>query len=120
MQELDYNNFTDTSTLDRIPLVGKLASLIFEKGIYNGNFLETWLGELLKAKGVDTFDKLILEDYKDDDRYRFKLRVIASDITLGRMLVLPQDIIDYGVMPENLNVAFAVRMSMSIPFFTNR
>ena len=117
MSELDYNRFKDAGLMDRAPVVGPLASLIFEKGIYEGNFLETWLGELLKAKGVDTFDKLILEDYKDDDRYRFKLRVIASDITRGRMLVFPQDIIDYGVMPENLNVAFAVRMSMSIPFF---
>ena len=33
------------------------------------------------------------------------------------MLVLPQDIKDYGINPETLNVAFAVRMSMSIPFF---
>ena len=33
------------------------------------------------------------------------------------MLVLPQDIADYGIRPEDLNVAAAVRMSMSIPFF---
>jgi NTE family protein len=33
------------------------------------------------------------------------------------MLALPQDISDYGIRPEDLNVALAVRMSMSIPFF---
>jgi NTE family protein len=35
------------------------------------------------------------------------------------MLVLPQDINinDYGIAPEDLEVALAVRMSMSIPFF---
>ncbi|GAJ11997.1 unnamed protein product, partial [marine sediment metagenome] len=46
-----------------------------------------------------------------------KLRVIASDISRGRLLVLPQDIADFGVRPGDLNVAAAVRMSMSIPFF---
>jgi NTE family protein len=33
------------------------------------------------------------------------------------MLVLPQDIKDYGIAPEDLEVALAVRMSMSIPLF---
>jgi len=117
MSALDYNRFKDASVMDRVPVVGPLASLLFEKGIYEGAFLETWLGDLLKAKGVDTFDKLILEEYRNDERYRFKLRVIASDVSRGRMLVLPQDIKDYGIMPEKLNVALAVRMSMSIPFF---
>jgi len=117
MQELDYNNFKDTSALDKIPLAGPLVSLIFEKGIYEGKFLENWLRGLLKAKNVETFEDLVLEEYKDDERYRFKLRVIASDISQGRLLVLPQDIADFGVRPEDLNVASAVRMSMSIPFF---
>lgn len=34
MADLDYNRFKDRSLLDRVPLVGPLASLIFEKGIY--------------------------------------------------------------------------------------
>ena len=33
------------------------------------------------------------------------------------MLILPQDIADFGIRPEDLSVAVAVRMSMSIPFF---
>jgi len=33
------------------------------------------------------------------------------------MLVLPRDIADYGIDPDDLEVARAVRMSMSIPFF---
>jgi NTE family protein len=66
---------------------------------------------------VETFGDLIMDEYKDEDKYRFRLRVIASDITMGKMLVLPQDIKDYGIRPEDLNVARAIRMSMSIPFF---
>jgi len=117
MDELDYNSFKDTSILDRIPLVGPVASLIFEKGIYEGKFCENWMRKLLRKKNVETFNDLIIEEYKDDDRYRFKLQVIASDISQGRMLVLPQDIAAFGIRPEDLNVAAAVRMSMSIPFF---
>jgi len=117
LKELDYNRFKDTSLIDRVPVLGPLASLVFEKGIYEGDFLLNWIKELLKAKGIGTFGDLILEDHKGEEQYRFKLRVIASDITRGRMLVLPQDINEYGIRAEELSVALAVRMSMSIPFF---
>ena len=117
LAELDYNKFKDTSLLDKIPLVGPLASVVFEKGIYEGKFFERWIRELLRQKGVETFKDIIRDEYRDDKRYRFKLRVVASDISQGRLLILPQDIADYGIRPEDLNVAAAVRMSMSIPFF---
>ena len=117
MQELDYNKFKDATTLDKVPVLGPLTSLVFENGIYEGKFLENWIRGLLKQKNVETFSDLVLEEYKNDDQYRFKLRVITSDISSGRLLVLPQDIAEFGVQPEDLNVAFAVRMSMSIPFF---
>lgn len=113
---LDYCRFKDRGTIDKVPVVGLIASLIFEKGLYEGKFFQTWMGDLLKAKNITTFGDLLIPGEKED-RYRFKLRVIASDITEGKMLVLPQDIKDYGINPEDLNVAFAVRMSMSIPFF---
>ena len=116
LNKLDYNNFKDRSNLDKLPLVGSMASLIFEKGIYEGRFFQTWMGDLLKAKNITTFGDLLVPG-EQDNKYRFKLRVIASDITEGKMLVLPQDIVDYGIRPEDLNVAFAIRMSMSIPFF---
>ena len=116
LSSLDYNNFKDQGTIDKIPLVGPAASLVFEKGLYEGNFFQKWIGDLLRAKNITTFGDLLIEGEKED-RYRFKLRVIASDISEGNILVLPQDIADYGIRPEDLNVAFAVRMSMSIPFF---
>lgn len=117
MMGLDYRRFQDTSRLDRIPFIGPLASLIFEKGIYEGDYLLEWIGGLLQAKNIETFGQLIMTEYNHDERYRFRLRVIAADISRGRLLVLPQDIADYGLLPEDLNVALAVRMSMSLPFF---
>lgn len=117
LAELDYRRFKDGSPLDKIPVLGPLGSLIFEKGIYEGNFLESFLGDLLARKGVSTFGDLVMPEFQDDPRYRFKLRVVASDISRNQLLVLPQDIADYSMRPEDLSVARAVRMSMSIPFF---
>lgn len=117
LRDLNYAAFCDKDLLDRIPLVGPVLSLGLEKGIYEGDALEAWLRERLAAKGVRTFGDLILDEFRDDDRYRFRLRVIASDLTRGRLLALPQDIRVYGIAPEQLDVARAVRMSASLPFF---
>ncbi|MCI0527831.1 MAG: patatin-like phospholipase family protein, partial [Nitrospira sp.] len=43
---LDYNRFKDKGAVDRIPLFGPLVSLLSEKGIYEGNFLEDWMRDL--------------------------------------------------------------------------
>jgi len=44
--------------------------------------------------------------------------VIASDVTERRLLVLPRDAPKLGINdPDELSVALAVRMSMSIPIF---
>ena len=119
MEKLEYIKLKDKGMVDKIPGIGPLASVIFEKGIYEGQFFEDWMRDLLRKspRKVETFGDLIIDEYKDDEQYRFRLRVIASDVTMGRMLVLPQDIKDYGIRPEDLNVASTVRMSMSIPFF---
>ena len=72
---------------------------------------------MLEQKKVKTFGDLVIEEFKNEPRYRYKLNVIVSDISLGRLLVLPQDIAEYGIKPEDLSVVLAVRMSMSIPYF---
>jgi len=116
ISKIDYLKFRDKKGL-YMPIAGPLSNLIFKKGIYDGSYFEKWLRALLLKKNVRTFKDLISEEFKDDGRYRFKLRVIASDITNGRLLILPQDIAQYDIKPEDLDVAAAVRMSMSIPFF---
>jgi NTE family protein len=117
MKSLDYSEFKDEGLLDKIPFLGKVLSLGFEKGIYEGAYLENWIREKLAAKGKRTFRDLIIGKYKDNPRYRYKLQVIASDVSRGRLLVLPQDIKDYGMAPDDFEIARAVRMSMSIPYF---
>jgi NTE family protein len=117
LESQNFSDFMDKDWEDEIPLIGSFASLIFEKGIYEGKVLENWIRGLLARKGVHTFGDLIMEKNKDNLRYRYKLQVIASDITSGRMLVLPTDIQRFGIKPDELEVARAVRMSMSLPFF---
>jgi NTE family protein len=114
MQSLDYAKFNDQGLLDRIPVFGKVLSLGLEKGIYEGAYLEHWLRETLLAKGKRTFEDLIIPEYKDLCTYRYKLQVIAADISRGKLLILPRHSKDYGIDPDDQDIACAVRMSMSI------
>lgn len=116
LEEMDFSAFRDPGPLGRIPLVGPLLALILTKGMYRGDHMEEWAREKLAARGVSTFGDLVLPG-ETDPRFRFKLQVIAADVSRGRMLVLPQDMAAYGVNPEELDVARAVRMSASLPFF---
>lgn len=122
MRGLDYKKFMDKGLVDRIPIIGPVLSVAFEKGVYEGKWFQDWLsGLLLRAprKPVRTFKDLVVGDHKfsRDPRYRYRLQVIAADLTRNRMLVLPGDIKHYGMNPDDLDVAWAVRMSMSIPYF---
>ena len=114
--EVPFERFKDKGWEDKLPLISRSASLLLELGIYEGKFFQEWLAGLLAAKGITTFGQLADEDAQNlKDRYR--LKVIASDVTHRRMLVLPDDAGNLGVEPDELEIAYAVRMSMSIPVF---
>lgn len=117
LESLDYRRFQDKTRMNRFPVAGPILSLTLRKGLYGGRFVEGWVRDLLEVKGVHTFGDLVMEAYAGDPRYRYKLRVIASDVTRGTILVLPQDAEQYGADPDHLSVARAVRMSAGIPFF---
>ncbi|HAG11632.1 MAG TPA: alpha/beta hydrolase [Desulfotomaculum sp.] len=113
--KLDYKKFKDEGFLDKFGVIGKGLSTLFEYGIYEGKYFESWLGDLLEAKGKTTFGQ-IRTDYTEE-KYMYRLQVIATDITDHRLLVLPQDLKDFGHNPDQFSIAKAVRMSMSIPLF---
>ncbi|MBF2028256.1 MAG: patatin-like phospholipase family protein [Oscillatoriales cyanobacterium C42_A2020_001] len=73
---LNFNQLTDEDWQDKIPLVGKFVSLVFEKGIYEGKFFENFIQEKLADKKIYTFKDLIVEECKDNPKYRYKLQVI--------------------------------------------
>jgi len=114
---LDYRQFQDKGWEDKVPLIERSLSMLLDLGIYEGDFFLEWIRERLEAKGVRTFADLVHPEYADDPRFRSRLQVIASDVTKHELLVLPRDATKLGIEPDDLDVALAVRMSMSIPVF---
>ncbi len=114
---LDFNRFKDATWQTSIPVVGGVLSVLMTKGLYKGEYFHDLMRQYLEAKGIRTFRDLRHPDPTDDPRYRYKVQVIASDITGRQLLVLPKDASKLGLEPDDLDVALAVRMSMSIPVF---
>jgi NTE family protein len=120
MEGLDYLQFKDKGLLDRFGLLGKGLSLLLENGVYEGAHLSQWLAGLLEQRGAATFGDLRIDDpgssLPEDRRYR--LVVMASDISCGRLRRLPWDFREcYDLDPDGCPVSESVRASMSIPFF---
>jgi len=112
---LDFRQFEDKGWEDRLPAVGLPLSILLDSGIYEGKRFLEWMRELLAAKGVHTFADL-RTDFTDT-KYTSRLQVVVSDISARELLVLPRDAVKLGIDPLELDVALAVRMSMSIPIF---
>jgi NTE family protein len=114
---LDYRQFQDRGWEDKIPLIERSLSMLLDLGLYEGDRFLEWIRERLVAKGIHTFADLVHDEFADDPRYRSRLQVVASDVTTHELLVLPRDATKLGIQPDDLDVALAVRMSMSIPVF---
>ncbi len=98
----------------------QLARLLCKGGLHTGDALEAFLRVHLAAKGKYTFGDLVCAGMEHEPQHsflRYRLVVVASDITNGRVLRLPQDLVSYGQNPDELDIALAVRMSASIPLF---
>ena len=119
MREVDYGQFQDKGFLDHLGKVGKGLSVLFEKGIYEGEFLRTWLDGLLVDLGKATFGDLRIDDPGGSlpPERAYRLVIHTSDVSCGRLVRLPWDYPLYGLEPDKQRVADAVRASMSIPLF---
>lgn len=117
IMSLDYRQFQDKGWEDKVPLIERSLSMLLDLGLYEGDVFLEWIRERLEAKGVRTFADLVHPDFADDPRFRSRLQVVASDVTKHELLVLPRDATKLGIEPDELEVALAVRMSMSIPVF---
>jgi NTE family protein len=117
IMSLDYRQFQDKGWEDKVPLIERSLSMLLDLGLYEGDVFLEWIRERLVAKGIRTFADLVHPDFADDPRFRSRLQVVASDVTKHELLVLPRDATKLGIEPDELDVALAVRMSMSIPVF---
>lgn len=102
-----FTKFLKRSPVFNLPLAGPALRVLIKKGLYSGEALEEWIRQILAVKGVRTFN----------DLDKNKLSIVASDITNGKILVLPDDLERLGIDPGRFEVARAVRMSCSIPYF---
>ncbi|MGE8080141.1 patatin-like phospholipase family protein [Peribacillus loiseleuriae] len=107
LSEIDFSKLRGRTILNRVPILGTFLALMVHLGCYKNDYLETWMDSLLAEKGIKTFA----------DLPKGKLKIIASDISNGQMLVLPDDLDRYRMTPADLKVSTAVMMSTSLPFF---
>lgn len=105
---LDLKRFLDAPKLTKLIPFSKWLFLYVQMGIYKGEKFEKWLYDQLAHKGVYTF-KDLRKDY---------LKVIVSDLTLGKLVVIPDDLERiYNINPAHFPVSKAVRMSAGFPYF---
>ncbi|CAN5672729.1 patatin-like phospholipase family protein [soil metagenome] len=116
--DFDFTSVQDTSWEDRLPFIGIPLSLLKDQGVYEGKVLLKYVRSLLADRRVSEFGDLVHPVNAGDERHRYKSQVIASDITGRRLLVLPRDAHRLGIEnPDSFDVALAVRMSTSLPFY---
>lgn len=107
MDELKLEDFLDERRSILPFKFTKWLYIYWRLGLYKGAKLEEWIAGKLRQKGVVTFGDLQPES----------LRVVASDLTNGKFIVLPDDLPNYGLSSKQFSVAKAVRMSCSLPYF---
>ena len=114
--DMHFPSFEDRPRHRELGALGDAIDIAHSKGIHSGVFFLAWITEKLAAKNLTTFGDLKDRKATDENR-RYRLQVIASDLSDHAMLVLPRDAQRLGIDPDQLPVAEAVRMSMSIPIF---
>jgi NTE family protein len=103
-----------------------IPGMVWNKGGCRGDAFERLMQEeLLNVTPVSHPSFSRYRERQAGERHPVELELIATDVTLRRALALPGEIADYdgwqtgqerGAGSEELSVARAVRMSMSIPF----
>jgi NTE family protein len=132
LAETDYRLFADYGRGGKY--VGGPINYLRMRGLVPGDYFKSWLAERFEeklGKANPTFRDVIRTDLPENlsetelRRVKHRLKVIASDVTAGRMLILPDHISDYEDKDGNrfaiddFPLVDAVRMSMSFPFFFN-
>jgi NTE family protein len=111
---------TKFGTFQDFPWPGKVVgggvNLFRRHGLAHGEAFRRWFSNELEGK---TFASV-----KAGDGVRYRLKLIAVDVTNRALLVLPDDLRRYRrageaapIDPDGFEIADAARMSMSIPYF---
>jgi NTE family protein len=114
LENLDYNKFKEKNLLDNFGGFGKVLNISLKMGIYRADYFESWMQGLLERKGKTVFSQV---RHDGEGSHKYKLQVVAADLTNQSLLVLPDNLPYFGFIPDQYSIAKAVRMSMSIPIF---
>jgi NTE family protein len=123
MVDTNFADFLDEGgMLGHLGKVGEGLGVLIHEGIYRGQHLRDWIAQTLARAPhpVHTWADLRIPgtDASTPMERRYRLVVVVSDISRGRMLRLPWDYPTLlGKDPDTQPVADAVRASASIPFF---
>jgi NTE family protein len=132
LEDTEYARFADYGFGGKY--VGGTLNYLRSRGLVPGNYFREWLSDRFEeklGKRNPTFADVARSDLPPDlseaeiAKYKYKLKVIASDVTSGRMIVLPDHIEQYEdadgkpYVKDDFPLVDAVRMSMSYPFLFN-
>jgi len=117
MKKTNFGSFAD------FPLHNKIlggGALVFEHGMAHGDAFESWFDGVLDGAVFGSVRK----EQKNGAAPDWFLKLIACDVVNKRLLVLPDDLVDYRlpksstlIDPDEFKISRAARMSMSIPYF---
>ncbi|MDP9418154.1 MAG: patatin-like phospholipase family protein, partial [Actinomycetota bacterium] len=96
-----------------------LVAIVAEGGIFEGDYVRSFLAGALRDLGVEKFGDLRQEDEESSlpVERRYRLLVTASDLSRRRLARFPWDYAAYGVDPDGQRVVDALRASVSIPYY---
>jgi NTE family protein len=123
VNDMPYKSFEDWGRGGEV--VGGGWNLARYHGLAHGEKFRKWFGDAIEHKKfADVRRSEPGPDKAGENNSPYRLRLIAADITQHRMLVLPGDLAHYKIPgtdnlidPDQFEIADAVRMSMSIPYF---
>ncbi len=107
INQTPFTSFLKRSPVFNTKFIGPPLRVLLKKGLYSGEALEQWIRNVLLEKKISTFS----------DLPPGKLQIVASDISNGKILILPDGLRKFGFNPNKFEIAKAVRMSTSIPYF---
>jgi len=117
MKKTNFGQFADFPAHSKILGGGRL---VFRHGMAAGDAFERWFDEVLDGA---TFGS-VRRPATNGGPPEWRLKLIAVDVTLRRLLVLPDDLVFYKepgsstlIDPDHFKISRAARMSMSIPYF---
>jgi NTE family protein len=97
-------------------ILQSVVSLCKEGCLFDGDLLEEWVAGALRKKGIRTFADLRGGRADESNPSGYKVRMTGVDCTRLKLVTLPDDVRFYGIDPDDLEVAKAVRISTAVPF----